>query len=277
MKLSFSTLSFEEYDIDGLIDVCKRYGYEGFELRSGQGWGRLDMTDEELADARRKLDAAGLKVVGIGSSLHIRDYQQAHIEAYRTEMRMAKALGAPGIRIMVGTYRHYRTEALQPMDYEGAVKWMQEACDMGAEDGISLYIEAHNEYCTGEILRPLLDDINRSNCKVIWDILHPLFEGEDIEKTYKILGDDICHLHMKDGVDDPNPASLEYVYTPMGKGTVPLEKFIEVMEKHGRDVFYSLEWEPKWKPELQVLNLPNEGVLEAYPKLMRELYKQAIS
>lgn len=275
MRLSFSTLSFEEYDICALIDICKKYGYSGIEIRTGHGWGRLDLSDEELAEAKKMLDAEDLQVVGIGSSLHIRGYSEENTDAYKKELRIASALGAPGIRIMVGTYRHFKTQSLRPMDYPGAVRWMQDMCDLGAPYGVGLFIEAHNEYCTGKILKKLLDDVSRPNCKVIWDILHPLYEGESIEETYEYLKGHICHLHIKDGIDDPNPASLEYIYTPVGKGSVPIPSFIELLERNGHcDMFYSLEWEPKWKPELEVLGLKNEDVLREYSVLMKKYYEE---
>lgn len=273
MKLSFSSLSFDEYSIYDMIRVCKDYGYDGIELRTGHGWAQLDLPDNELIAAKQALDDAGIVVVGLASSVNVRaDFDNA-IDEYTKNIRMARLLGAKGIRIMVGTYRHFCTDPLLPMDYEAAVACMQTLCDMGADYGINLFIEIHNEFCTGKVVGKLIDDISRPNCMALWDSIHTLFEGESVEETYTLLKGRISHLHMKDAICDPNPASLEYIYMPMGKGEIAIKDFVDIFEANGEtDIFYSLEWEPRWKPELKVLDLNNEDVLRDYAALMKSFY-----
>ena len=47
---------------------------------------------------------------------------------------------------------------------------------------IEVGIETHNEYATGQSLRKLLDDVNRLNIKIIWEIIHPIEDGESRKK-----------------------------------------------------------------------------------------------
>jgi len=275
MKLSFSSLSFDEYSIYDMIRVCKDYGYEGIELRNDHGWAQPTLSDDEIIAAKSALDEAGIAIICLGSSVHVREDFDAALAEYARNIHFARLIGARGIRIMVGTYRHYSTLPIFPLDYEKAVECMQKMCDMGADDGIELFIELHNEYDTGALVKPLIDAINRPNCKVIWDTLPTIFNGESVEDTYNLLKNRVCHLHIKDGIADPNPASLEYIYAAVGAGEIDNSAFIRIFEANGEtDMFYSLEWEPRWKPELEVLALDNEDVLRDYAAYMRELYNE---
>ncbi|MNF96335.1 hypothetical protein D3C84_791220 [compost metagenome] len=75
---------------------------------------------------------------------------------------------------------------------------------------------------------------------------------------------------MKDGVPFENPTIHEWKYTPMGEGQLPLASIISTLQNSGYDGYYSLEWEPKWRPELKELNLEVPAVLESYVNFMKE-------
>lgn len=271
MHLSFSTLSFEQYDARQLVSFCKRFGYEGLEIRIGAGLWREDISDKTLTEARRIFEDAGIAVIGLGSGLNIRGDEPENTEEFQNMLRIAKGLGTHAIRIFVGTYRHYATDPLLPMDYEAAVRWIQRMCDRSAADGIDILIELHSNYWTGKLVGALIDDVSRPNCKALWDIMNPLCGGETIEQTYAHLKGRIHHLHMKNGIVDPNPAALEFIYTSMRKGTLPLYDIFKLLETDdNQDLFYSLEWVECFKPELKVLKLEDEQVLAEYVQCMKE-------
>ncbi|MHA6483203.1 hypothetical protein ACX1C1_15065 [Paenibacillus sp. strain BS8-2] len=46
-----------------------------------------------------------------------------------------------------------------------------------------------------------------------------------------------------------------------GDGALPLRSIIEALQDSGYDGYYSLEREPKWRPELRELNLDVNEVL----------------
>ena len=275
MHLSFNTLSFEQFSIEQYIEFCKRFGYEYIELRLGAGLWTDTLSDTELSAARSKLDQAGIKIICIGSSLNIRGDYPENTAEFERALRIAAALGAKGVRIMVGTYRHYSTEPLLPMDYDGTVNWIARMCDRSLEYGINVCVELHSDYCTGKKVGKLLDNVARPNAKALWDIMNPLCSGEAIEETYRYLKGRISHLHMKNGIHDPNPAALEFIYTAMENGTLPLFEIFKLMEQEEQgEIIYSFEWVERFKPELQVLKLSEEKVLESYVNCMRAYKKR---
>lgn len=276
MHLSLNTLSFEDCSMAQYIDICKKFGFEYLELRLGAGLWPDILSDAELKAARRALDDAQIGIICIGSSINTRGDCADNTAEFERALRIADALGARGIRIMVGTYRHYATAPLLPMDYEGTVNWIARMCDKSAAYGVDVCVELHSDYCTGKKVGRLLDDVARPNAKALWDIMNPLCFGESIEETYRYLKGRISHLHMKNGIHDPNPAALEFIYTPMEEGNLPLFEIFRLMEREEKgEAIYSFEWVSRFKPELQVLRLSGEQALEGYVTCMRA-YEMAL-
>jgi len=271
MKLSFSTLSFDEYDFAGLIDICKKHGYHGIEIRMGTGVGNAAYTTEQLSEYKAILDNAGVAVTNLGSSVCIRGNVVEQLSEFTALLPMAKALGASGIRIFMGNFRRFTYNDAMPIDYDGCVEWIQRACDAAAEYGVAVYIETHNEFASGRELRKLLDAVQRSNCKIIWDIMHPLEEDETPAQTMSYIGGDIAHVHVKDGTEKTDPQSLEYIYCPIGKGVLPIAEIAALLEGIGYNGYYSLEWEEPWRDSLNTLALPHEDVLGDYTQFMRNI------
>lgn len=274
MKLCISTLSFDEYGFEDLAKICRKNGIEGIEIRMGQGIGRMDYTPEELAGYKKILDEAGVKVADLGSSVTVRNDDDELLENFKAHLPIAKALGAQGIRVFMGTFKHFRYEPNQPMDYAGSVTFLQRACDAAKEYGVSVYIETHNEFATGRELKRLLGDVARENCKIIWDIMHPLEEDETPQQTMDYLGDKVAHIHVKDGTTDPDPEAISYVYGAIGEGEMPIAEVVKVLKQAGYDGYYSLEWEEPWRESLKKLALPHEDVLRHYAEFMRSVDAQ---
>lgn len=270
MKLSFSTLSFNEYGFEDLAKLCKKYGYSGFEIRMGSGVGHLDYSAKELVGYKKMLDSYGVAVVGLGTSVCIRDYSDALLEDFKRHLPMAHLLGAKGLRVFMGTFKGYRSQPGQPMNYDGCVKFLRAACEAAAQYDICVYIETHNEFATGKELRRLVDDVARDNCKVIWDIMHPIEEKETIAQTLHYLGNVTAHVHIKDGVADPDADAVNCIYKPIGEGDMPIAELVSMLKAFGYDACYSLEWEEQWRQSLKDAALPHEQVLAQYADYMRK-------
>lgn len=271
MKLSFSTLSFDEYGFEDFAKICKKYGIDAIEIRMGSGIGSLDYTEEQLREAKKVLDSYGVSVTDLGSSVCIRDYSDELFNNFANHLPMAKTLGAKGIRVFMGTFKALRSQPNNPMNYNGCVKFLQKACDEAAKYGVSVYIETHNEFATGKELKRLTGDVNRENCKVIWDLMHPIEEYETPEQTIAYIGEKISHVHVKDGDKPNNDDEISYTYGPIGEGDVPIEECVKVLKKFGYDGYYSLEWEENWRQSLKDMAIPHEEVLAHYAKFMGEI------
>ena len=71
MKFSFSTLGCPNYSFDEIIELLKRVGYTGVEMRIYKNTGDLRTLDEfrpqNLGAVRRKFHAAGLEITCVSS------------------------------------------------------------------------------------------------------------------------------------------------------------------------------------------------------------------
>jgi sugar phosphate isomerase/epimerase len=275
MKLAFSTLPCEGWTIDEWIEACKQYGFAGIELKEDMGYAvTMHMSDDELLRAADKFRAAGIAVTDIGSRVVITGVEPdgtALQLALQRNIQLAQLLGARGVRIMLGNFFKVKPDPPLPLDRERIVRHLQDACDYAADRQVDIWIETHNEFSTGAVLRELLDEVGRANCKVVYDILHPYEFGEAPADTVRLLGSACAHVHVKDGVPDPDPNVIDWKYTLTGAGELPIASIVQELEQSGYDGYFSLEWEPKWRPELRELNADTHDVLEDYVAYMSKL------
>ena len=130
-------------------------------------------------------------------------------------------------------------------------------------------IENHGDFLLARDMKWLIDKVNHPNVGVCWDVGNAKAGGEDPETSVVLLRRAIVHTHVKDaaysGEDDPDhPGHKKHRYCLIGEGHVKLEKFVELLAKHGFDGFLSLEWEKGWIPELP-------GPEVAFPQAIRKL------
>lgn len=102
-----------------------------------------------------------------------------------------------------------------------------------------------------------------SNIGVLLDIIHPWDMGEEIGKTWEMIGERIYHVHIKD-----ISRTLENgrIYCPIGQGILPVESTVRWLEGRGYQGFYSLEWE---KSALEGQGVGFEEQLDSFVSFMR--------
>ncbi|NQX58650.1 sugar phosphate isomerase/epimerase family protein [Paenibacillus qinlingensis] len=275
MKLSFSTLPCEGWSVDLLIASCQTLGYKGIELKEDHlNAVSLATPEAELTDIAAKFRTAGITITNIGSKIifnGIGPDEEKALSELKQVIRMASTLRAKGVRIFLGTYLRFVEQRVQPKDEARIITYVQEACDYAKAYGVEIWLETHNEYSTGAVLNQFLQRVDRTNCKVIYDIIHPYEFGEKPEDTIRLLGDRCAHVHVKDGEPFADPKIHEWKYTPMGEGQLPLHSIVSLLLESGYDGYFSFEWEPKWRPELKELNLEVPLVLTDYVTYMKQL------
>lgn len=271
MQLSFSTLSFDHWTVEQIIQHSKRWGYTGIELREGSvGFSAKETPGKERREIRSRLEHEGIAVTDIGASIFLLGKSQEEYDLMMKELletqAMARDFGARGIRVFLGNMESRIDKPREAVGYERLVQWLREACGRLAGDGIEIWIETHNEFSTGRKLSMLLRDTGMSNCKVIWDVLHPIEQGEQPADTLNYLGKACAHVHVKDGVPHDDILENNWKYTRIGQGKLPLKEIMELLREEGYAGFLSLEWEAKWKPELQVPGCEPERAFEEFAR-----------
>ncbi len=255
MKLSFSTLPCMSASAEELKNFCETFGFYGAEVRTNN--------DNTFTYGE------GLNITNLGSSICIKSYNQELLDKAIELFKNASEAGISAIRIFLGNFCRTYDAPKDPVVHSEIVEMLRKLCD---STDIEVWIETHNEYATGRALRELLDDVNRDNIKIIWDIIHPIEDDETPEETLNYIGKDIAHIHIKDGIKPTDKNQHDYIYTALGKGELPIGKIVKLLKDFGYDGCYSLEWESLWRNELKDLNISNDELFEDFVSFMKNIY-----
>ncbi|THF73206.1 sugar phosphate isomerase/epimerase [Cohnella fermenti] len=257
-----------------MIMFAQRNGFSALELREGKEWSvTVDMSSAERWKASQLFELAGLDILDIGSNVCFkgRDTDYSMVEHFKKVARLAHDLKAHGVRVFLGNFNDRRDNEVPEISYEYMIASIRQACDYAAFLQVQVWIETHNEFATGKLLRKLLDDVNRANCAVIYDIIHPIEADESPADTIAHLGEECALVHMKDGVPFKDPMKIDWEYKKVGEGAIPIAEIISLLNQAGYRGYYSLEWETKWRKELQITGMEPEVIFPDYVNYMNAL------
>ena len=246
MKRSFSTVACLDSSCDDVIEFALRNNMQGVEIRLDNDNKPFGLEDNCLKEISDKFKNAGLKITDLGTNVAFDGYNPEIIEKGKLCVNRADALNANGIRIFLGTFSH-KMSAYMPYDYDGIVASLKELCAYAGSREVEVWIETHNDFSTGKVLKRVIDDVGYDNLMVLWDIIHPIERGETPEETIGFLGNRIAHLHIKDGVKQKDRNMSNFLYTGLGKGELPICEIISLLNKAGYNDFLSLEWAAAWR------------------------------
>ena len=264
MKLSCTTLSVQDRTIGEAVEIASAHGLEGIELR-GRGDSHVspESTFSYAAHVRELVREHKLAVPCLTAYTR---FHQPTAAAVREEVdrmmdmvRLAEFLEAPCLRVFMGPV--LESVSLSQAG-QIAIEGLQYASKRLENSPVRLVIETHDSAKDGRTLARMLKDVP-SNIGVLLDIIHPWDMGEEIGKTWEMIGERIYHVHIKD-----ISRTLENgrIYCPIGQGLLPVESTVRWLEGKGYRGFYSLEWE---KSALEGQGVGFEEQLESFVSFMR--------
>jgi len=272
MKYSFMTLGCPDWDLDTICARGREYGYDGVDFRGYLA--DLDITTLPMfttgaAKTRARLRDAGLSVSGVSSSIRVcdPDARQKNLEEARRTIPVARALGAPNVRIFgAGDEKRPRAELAKI----GCAAIEEILALDGARD-IQWVFETHDLWIKGRDCKLLLDAIPNRRFGALWDMGHTSrVGGESPAESFAAIGKWVGYCHVKDAVyDKSHPLAMDdgWRYVIPGTGQLPLAESIRLLKKSGYDGWLLFEHEKKWHP-----NLPEpEVVFPAFIKWVRGL------
>ena len=251
MRPSFSTLGCPDWPLEIICKRAREYGFEGVDFR-----GVLDEVDitktpeftDQLAESQAQLDAAGLPVTCLSSSIRIcveDDYEQHLAEAERY-IDLATTLDAPYVRVFgMGDAEAHSLDELAAIGGDT----MAGVLDLPGADEVTWILETHDNWTSIENYQLLLDQLP-DEMGVLWDAGHTTrIADEEPSATIDALGDRIEYVHVKDAVYDPShPEAMDdgWRYVLPGKGELPLEDTINKLDAFGYDGWIVFEHEKRW-------------------------------
>ena len=248
--LVFSTLGTPGWSLERAAEQAVADGYAGLEVRILDGQViSPHLPAERRAAIRSLLKQHGLVIAGIGASTRFSspdaDDRAQHLADLRAYLALANDLEVPIVR----TFGGGPSEGQTMQDVIDLVAGSLAEAALDAErHGVTICLETHDAFCRGQEVADVLDQVDSSYVKAVWDVHHPFRMGESAEDTWNFIGARLAHVHMKDALRREDGS---WELKLMGEGEVPCREIIHLLASKGYDGYLCAEWEKAWHPEIE--------------------------
>lgn len=246
--------------IDAQIAATKELGWRHIEARfvevDGFEKGSIhEIPEEAFAEAKRALDAAGIGVAGVGSTIgnwahSIGDpFDITEGEVARCIERMHQ-LGTKIVRVMsYAILEDGKENDVEDQQAEERFRRMAEIVRRFEDAGLTPVHENCMNYGGMSIEHAHRLQEAVPGLKWVYDTGNPVFNADrskprpyprqDSWEFYLALKDRIAHVHIKDGIWDAAKADCDYTMPGEGEGQV--ERILQDLNDSGYDGFVSIE------------------------------------
>lgn len=219
------------------LQALERFGIGNIEIRHLNGKNISVLTKNEIAKAKKELDAHGIKVSAIGSPLgkiRLDGDMDAHLETARHIFEAANTLETDYIRI----FSFYAPDGREIVDMKNEVfDALEGLVCLAREYGVTLCHE-NEAKIYGDIpsrCKEILDHFG-GELKCVFDMGNFVLEGVDpYPEAYELLRENIAYFHIKD-------ALFQGAIVPAGKGEARIKEILDAHREYAKeDFFVSLE------------------------------------
>ena len=261
MNICFSTLGCTDRSLANILDLAVNYGMGGLEIRGiGSRMSNSDipeLSEEKTDETVKMFGAAGIKPIVLGTSCKFHDAEKLDkaIKEGRESIDIASHLKIPYIRVFGNNIVGDHAECAARV-----ANGIAQLCEYACGTGVSVLLEVHGDFITVETLSPIVEKLRAyDNFGLIWDIAHThRVYREGWREFYDVMKLHIRHVHIKDVRDSDNKLVLP------GQGNIPIKAIVDTLLSDSYSGYFSLEWEKKWHPELDDI----EVALSYFTKLL---------
>ena len=186
--------------LDRQIQVLNELGIKFVEFRSADGTGVADFTDEQAKEAKKRLDAAGIRVSAVGSpigKIGINDDFEEHMKKLGRIERIADIFETPYIRM----FSFYMPEHLDPKDSRDEVMRRMECMVKEAQKNHLVLLHENEKGIYGDNAARCLDlmkEFYGDHFKATFDFANFIQCGQNTLEAYEMLKPYIEYVHVKD-------------------------------------------------------------------------------
>lgn len=267
MKLGVSSYSFSQLVKKGamsqldIIPKTKEMGFDVIEFSTLS----LPAGETPLSFAprlREACDKAGLPIANYTIGADFLNGSggdwKAEAERLKDEVRVAKILGAPGMRH--DATRGFLPGHVGPRGFDDALPVLVKGCravtEFAADLGIRTMVENHGFFCQdSDRVEKLANGVNHPNFGLLVDMGNFLCADDEPSKALGRVMPYAFHVHAKDfhvkPGDGPNPGGGWFRSRAgqflrgaiIGHGNVPISQCVGIMKRAGYDGVLSIEFE----------------------------------
>ncbi len=254
IKFSGHTMGTPKLDIYEAMELFKKIGYDGIEVRIAAD-GQIDsetITDAEVRKIKEKADKIGIEFSCLTSYYQdfTSDKRAEVISNLKRVAEIAHILACPTIRLYGGTDR--APEGIWFVDHwTRTVNGIREVAQFASKLDVGIAIETHVGSLTMSVRDTvrIIEDVNMNNVGILFD--YAWVELAGVEKgsdAVKAAAKYIRHCHIKDWkLESKTPLKKQSCL--MGEGTVAWEPVLTELKKTGYNGYISDEYEKFWYPD----------------------------
>jgi sugar phosphate isomerase/epimerase len=245
-----------------LKDTCRKAAELGFPAVEIMGkrphLSVVDHTLDQVRSLKSTLDELGLQVASVAAyvnftgGLESREVPFVEIQLgyIKRLAEFAELLGAGLIRVFTG----YSTDALSyQAQWRSCVEAVREACDIAAAYGVCIGVQNHHDIGVAvESYADLLDEIDRPNCRAMFDAWSAALQDADLYTWAKRLAPRMAQTTVADYVKRPRYRLLGDVVNyerltdavcavPVGEGFIDYAAFFRGLREGGFDGYVAYE------------------------------------
>jgi sugar phosphate isomerase/epimerase len=198
VELGCSTILYGGHPLDAALERIAAAGYRAIELCAITGMAPHVSPSMDLADVRRRVDAAGLQIESVGASGNLS----------RETIEMAGQLGAPAITAGSGGVSD------DEASFRETVERIGQLARVAADRGVTISLKPHVRqavYNTPTALR-FMGEADRRVVGLNVDASHLIRAGEDPVAALDQLAEHVATARIRDatrGVEGPGPVERQ--------------------------------------------------------------------
>ena len=211
----------------GQIAAMKRNGLDGMEIRGVDGQNVASITVGQAAEILRRLRDNGLIVWSVGSPIGKIPLDggrfEEHLDSLKHVLEIAGVLECRNIRM----FSFYMPEGVPFDDCRGEViDRLGRMAEIAEGTGIALCHENEKGIYGDNAARcrEILDAVPSLKC--VFDPANFIQCGQDVPEAWKLLGNDVYYMHIKDALPDGS-------VVPAGKGIGHLPELLRAYSAKG--------------------------------------------
>ena len=202
MKLGIVTYQVaKDWDIDTMIDMCQKTGFEAVELRTTHAHGvEISLTAEERAAVRAKFQGSGVTLWCLGSTCeyHSADPEvvRKNIEETKEWVLLAKDTGCVGVKVRPNGFRD---DIPDEETLKQIAEALRECGEFAAEHGIKIMLEVHGPRTQEpRHIRTIMDLCNHPSVGLTWNCNPGEVVDGSIKDSFALLAPWIWSAHIHD-------------------------------------------------------------------------------
>lgn len=237
-KVAVHTNSYHGFSLDEALCGIAAAGFKYVELTAVRGWTEhlsSDMTDSQIEGVKARLKELGLTAISLSGHCNLMD--KTRLSDFEKNIELAQKLDCEYIITSTGEAHFGKDESFAD---DVLVENIKKIVPKLEQCGITMVLEVHGEYGTGESLYNIVKAVGSKFVGVNYDTANVVFYGKQYpEQEIKSCAEGVKYVHLK----DKSGEMTEWNFPAVGSGELKLKEFMEYMDSVGYTGPYCIEIE----------------------------------